>query len=1681
MKRLNKFVSALTVVAVVFSTFLGEAATAGKLNSAGEWTTSVTVKRGEAHTFWVDGLSPDTGVMSIDVEGRFTYKEDGDTEEDWVYNSESTDVQDESGNTTAIYALLTPDDWDVDYVPKSIKFTVTVSGFYDEDNSANNKFTFHHSEGDADYPEGYEHGGSEPAVPVGSDADHAESFLPKETGTPAAVATCGTVSKTLLAEFGNVYYLRSSSSLIAGRKYIFGLANSGKTTMKLTVKGGSVDLFENAKPYTNVWTDCSAAYEFIPDTTDVYTFELSGDSAYSFNFRHAVMPVRKPEEHNPVSLNADVASDEFAPGYLNNPKSGAYDSIIDDKLFKFTIPEKGDTYFFSTDNADSPLMMRLYDKNGTKKVENLSLGGGNNNVGVAWTASAKNEVVYVGVCQQLEDEEEPSAGPVTLIAEKVVLDTSAEALTVIPTTESDVSPFTIAGATPSSAKSLGKTAWRNTFTVAGRKDIEYNIKAQLAEGGNDNGLTIVADIYQLVNNRKVFLANLSDNIDPNSQSTSLPFTPTANGTVYIDVYVVDGEWGAGKGLEYGPYQVCVVASGDYGVLKVDMKGAPESKMAWKILKKDGASVKGEVFYPAGSTAILDAGDYTLAAQEVKGFAKPDATKGFGTYKIGVGATTPVMYKYTDTADPLDNLPDTKQKLNGKAYAPTKLDPKSGKPVVADRTLWDDDPADWYTVAAAQGCYYRLSFTTKDGAPKISVYGPGNWTDASTLDPAFPNDPTDALQFQATAKGTYYVKVAHANETGPVDSSYSLTASFANPGVVKIEKPSVSAKDSDAYVEIPVSRSAKDGVVRVKYRTEGAQSNADDAYYFPTNGVLRWEPNDSKAQKIRVRLVPNAGWATNKVVKVVLSTFSKDDETFDPLVEYIPQFAVDKQGKAIDTATITITASAKKAPGTIQVADCDTPKNPVFTVTAGEIAEIPFERILGADGIVGVKVETSKESANKSGETDYTSVTTNLVWNGGETDAKVVSVQTKTNATDYTAVKTFKLKLTALSSKKGDAVLYDKPTSVSSPVTVNIVNDKFAAAFDDYAKTVTDAANGYTVKEGKKGTWVVMADGSFYAPGKGDLTFTFKTTGTFKYTENGVAKTFTATAKDKTLKISGASTFSVDGYELDGTPVALRQGLKYSASFGTGGTIKASNLPAGLKLDQNKATKEWTVAGVPSKAGVFQATVGSSNICYTVVAEGTAAGTFNGLATTYDTTNGVPTLASVTITAALGGKLSASVNIAGKKYSFADTGYAYVMGDPADTNVPVYVAAELALVQKIGSGATAQTVTNWLYYTVMDVPETAAEGWRSEGVVEIQMAALPDAKGNGYQEDVWYSGKVYRDNSKSGKDAKAAWEAAMAKHAGYYTVSLVALDAMPGEPRGSGYITLTLDAKGKAKLAGKLADGTKYSSSATATLAGEEDDPSVRVPLYAQKGSWVFGGWLSIKADEDGVPVATIDSPDTDLVWKNDDPASTFDGEEGFSLYLQPVGGWYDTVSNLQRAYLESDLSVDLPEGEDALEEIMETLALGDGYAFVAQPSGQAVDLLGNTLSVVKQALVKTGSKKLIDWEKSVNASNVKITFKRATGIVSGTFDLWYEGTNAKGAVEQKSITSLKHEGVLVLSRGGEGYIENDVLSSGFFLVPLEIKYKDDKGKDQKRKWTGSYRFDIKATPVDRSWIDYTEE
>ncbi len=61
--------------------------------------------------------------------------------------------------------------------------------------------------------------------------------------------------------------------------------------------------------------------------------------------------------------------------------------------------------------------------------------------------------------------------------------------------------------------------------------------------------------------------------------------------------------------------------------------------------------------------------------------------------------------------------------------------------------------------------------------------------------------------------------------------------------------------------------------------------------------------------------------------------------------------------------------------------------------------------------------------------------------------------------------------------------------------------------------------------------------------------------------------------------------------------------------------------------------------------------------------------------------------------------------------------------------------------------------------------------------------------------------------------------------------------------------------------------------------------------------------------------------------------------------------------------------------------------------------------------------------------------------------------------------------------MVVFSRGDDGYLADDVLSSGFFLAPQKLEYLDAKGKKQSRTWNGSYRFDIKAVDAGRTWTD----
>ena len=546
----------------------------------------------------------------------------------------------------------------------------------------------------------------------------------------------------------------------------------------------------------------------------------------------------------------------------------------------------------------------------------------------------------------------------------------------------------------------------------------------------------------------------------------------------------------------------------------------------------------------------------------------------------------------------------------------------------------------------------------------------------------------------------------------------------------------------------------------------------------------------------------------------------------------------------------------------------------------------------------------------------------------------------------------------------------------------------------------------------------------------------------------------------------------------GTPAILMQGVKASVELsseadGADFSVLSGKLPDGMKIVHDKVAGVWCVSGVPTKAGEYtalvQAKVGkvagtTVELVFDVQPMILAAGSFDGLFTQpddadYFATNGIAGMARVTLTTTAAGKLSAKVLLAGKTYNFAATGFDAVSDYDADLGRAVY-SATLTQLQKIGKA----TYTNTLEVAVENASGDDLEviGRVPSVMSRLMMAALPDAKGGGAQYMLEYTGNLMRDNSKAD-----GFLAAVGNFAGYYTLGLCPPSGTTavndGVPAGNGYLTLTLDAKGKVKVAGVLADGTAVSLSSTASILGVLDGEEgsagciAIVPVYLLKGQSLFGGYLHIvmeDSDDEGVPVfKSVD--DGKLVWLSDDPASTYSGKEGFMFEVTPVGGWYDTVMNLQAHYLSSAFTLGL---SDELPE--ELLASGYQFAVGGTPSDVKVDLVGDSVSVDKKSIVKEeGSKTRYDFIDSVNPFNVTLKFKRATGILTGTFSVWSDD-----GVKQKEIAGFKHSGVLLLSRSAESSeaLSGMAWTAGHCLAPA-IKLNNT-GKS--RTWKASLPFNV---------------
>lgn len=445
------------------------------------------------------------------------------------------------------------------------------------------------------------------------------------------------------------------------------------------------------------------------------------------------------------------------------------------------------------------------------------------------------------------------------------------------------------------------------------------------------------------------------------------------------------------------------------------------------------------------------------------------------------------------------------------------------------------------------------------------------------------------------------------------------------------------------------------------------------------------------------------------------------------------------------------------------------------------------------------------------------------------------------------------------------------------------------------------------------------------------------------------------------------------------------------------------------------------------------------------------------------TNGLPQFASVTLTASTANPsaLSARVALAGNSYTFSAKGWDE--GEAAGTvSKEFFLAKRVNRVDEETGRTVSVTVTNTLVVTAAS-GATATEGdWLKAGATAELVMNVPDTNNKGYQEEIYYKGRLYRQNAKIQDYLNV-----VTNFTGYYTVALAASGVGATEaPAGNGYLTLTVDNKGTVKVAGALADGTTKPSLSVVACALEEDDASANgysmyVPVYYVKSPMVLAGELRLYADESGKVVV---DPAAAVVWNNDNPSATYYGEDGFRLSLDPVGGWYDTVVNLQTYYLTRAFEVSTADVLEFFAEALTANTQTKDYHYVdnPQPNGFAVDLTGDVFSTAKKKLEKSGT--IYNLAASTNACNVQVKLSRATGIVTGTFSLWSESVDG---AKQKELTGLKHFGVLVMNRAAASPIDAEIVSAGFCTQSVKVTdVNEDTGRTTTRNWTASLPFNI---------------
>ncbi len=414
-------------------------------------------------------------------------------------------------------------------------------------------------------------------------------------------------------------------------------------------------------------------------------------------------------------------------------------------------------------------------------------------------------------------------------------------------------------------------------------------------------------------------------------------------------------------------------------------------------------------------------------------------------------------------------------------------------------------------------------------------------------------------------------------------------------------------------------------------------------------------------------------------------------------------------------------------------------------------------------------------------------------------------------------------------------------------------------------------------------------------------------------------------------------------------------------------VKSGKLPTGLKLVIEADGAYLT--GIPTKAGSFSAVLcakartNGATLPLNLTVEPLPAeyiGTFNG--SIGIETNGVVRNGQVTVTVSSVGKLSGSTTLGGKRFTFKATGFDL---RDLDNNVLVVTNAMFT---------SGRPVESYACVLVLGTDDSGL------GVMEL----------DGSEADVYrLQGSTSRDGWKDKVLApeRAEWLTALE---GYYT-TVIAVDNGNSSTPGVGYVTLTVDKRGKVKASGKLADGTGISISSALMLV--DGVPSV---MLAASPSAYKGGEFSLELAFES-NTALICTP-LQAQWCSYAVNATANG--GFSYSnangLEVAGGYYSKLDSLYNAYF----------GE--LDEVV---------------------VSANGLTADTALSFNASGSNFNKLDRGANPQSLTLSASPKTGLFSGSFK---EGTATRRVYGVLTPWLLTDEGLA---------------GAGFYLVPETVPFK----------------------------------